>query len=148
MALGYTVTVYRKNLSAQFQPGGQGYRWLDRVRLRMHRDAVNEAPARSGGLARSHRSSIRGLNQYACRATITNVAEHAEWVHGGTEGASADGGFMVLPPGGPGRNTVSRYAGQSFGKKRVRSVAGQDANPWLDRACTKAAMRYGAVPYG
>lgn len=140
MVRSYKVTIYRRNLSAQFQQGGQGYRWLDKVRLRMHRDAVNEAPSRSGALKAAHRSHIRGLNQYACQAEISNVAAHADWVHDGTHDVApitpTGNKPMRLPPGG------------GYGWTRAWSVAGQDANSWLDRACTKAAMRYGAVPYG
>lgn len=138
MAVGFKVTIYRRNLSAKFQSGGQGYRWLDKVKLAMHRTAVNEAPSRSGALKAGHRSTIRGLNQYACRAEISNVAEHSEWVHGGTYGpiTALGDGPMKLPAGG------------GYSARSAWAVAGQDPNPWLDRACTKVSIRFGAVPYG
>lgn len=139
----YRVTVYRRNLSAQFQPGGQGGRWLDKLRLAMHRKCESNAPVRSGDILKSHRSSIRGVNQYRAEATVSNISDHALYVHEGTAGARSKK-LMVLPPGGPGRNTVSPWAGQSFGKKRLHKVRGQRANPWIDEACQSIAFRHGA----
>lgn len=132
------TTVYRRNIASQFQRTGQGYRWLDRVRLSMHRACENAAPTRSGELRSSHRSRIRGLNQYAAFAEIENTAEHASWVHDGTTGP-------ILPHGD--YLWVPRARG-SIWRVRRESVAGQRANPWLDRACARVAMSRGAVPVG
>lgn len=139
MAYAYKTTVYRKNLQAQFQRGGQGYRWLDRVRLAMHRAAERSAPVRSSQLRRSHNSYIRGINQWACVAQIENTAPHALFVHDGTTTpiTPTDGPYMRVP--------VARGATRRFNAKAVR---GQAANPWLANACTKVAMRNGAVPIG
>ena len=143
MTYTYHVTVYRQNLSAQFQPGGQGGRWLDRLRLAMHRACERKAPVRSGDILRSHRSSIHGVNQWRAEAIVSNISDHALFVHEGTHGSRSTK-LMVLPPGGPGRNTVSPYAGQQFGKKRLKKVKGQQANPWIDDACQAIAFRNGA----
>lgn len=135
MAYAYRVTVYRANLARQFQPGGQGGRWLDRLRLAMHRACVAEAPVRSGDIKRSHDSFMRGINQYASRATIWNTSEHAEWVHEGVAGRIfPDGDFLWVP--------IRR--GSAARVKRT-SVRGQAANPWMDRACQSIARRNGAV---
>lgn len=145
MPIVYDVDVYRLQIARQFQSGGQAYRWLDKVRLAMHRACVRNAPARSGDLAGSHSSSIRGVNQYLARAQVVNNAEYAHFVHEGTDGVSGDGDWIFIPAGGPGINTTSPYAGRSFSKKRVRSVAGQNANPWIDNSCSAIARRYGAI---
>lgn len=129
------TTVYRRNIASQFQRGGQGYRWLDRVRLSMHRACVSAAPARSGELKGAHRSRIRGLNQYAAFAEVWNVAEHASWVHDGTNGPIYPHGDYLWVP---------RARGSVWRVKRD-SVAGQRAQPWMDSACSRIAMSRGAV---
>lgn len=142
MAHSYRVTVYRNNLSAQFQPGGQGGRWLDRLRGAMHRACVREAPgnprpSRRPGphLKDLHESFIRGKNQYAAEAVIWNRAEHAEWVHEGVPGRIfPDGDTLWVPM----RKT-------SAARTKRTSVRGQAANPWMDRACQGVARRNGAV---
>jgi hypothetical protein len=135
-----SVQVYRSAIARDYQVGGQGYRWLDKVKLAMHTLAVQKASGfvRSGEILRGHRSEILGINQYSCYATIYNVAEHSEWVHGGTTGPiyPEEGVWLYLPPG------------NGFRKKRLRSVAGQKANPWLEEACSAVAMGYGAIPIG
>lgn len=133
-----STQVYRREINAEFQAGGQGYRWLDMVKLAMFTRSVISSPVRSGEVKAGHRSEIRGLNQFSCIATIFNVAEHAEWVHEGTMGPiyPDDGPWLYLP------------AGNGFPKKRLRSVAGQKANPWIDDACTAVAMGFGAMPVG
>jgi hypothetical protein len=148
MAIRYDVTVYRLQLARMYQSGGEGYRWLDKVRLAMHRACERSAPSRTNTLVRAHRSSIRGTNQYAANAVVENNADHAEYVHFGTSGSFAPEDWIYLPAGGPGRNTVSPYAGQRFTKKRLRHVAGQEPNPWLDDACSRIARRNGAVTIG
>lgn len=137
MAYAYRVTVYRRNLSAQFQPGGQGGRWLDDLRQTMHRACEREAATfvRSGEILRSHDSFMRGVNQFRSEATIWNTADHAEWVHQGVPGRIfPDGDFLWVP---------IRKGGASRTKRT--SVRGQKANPWMDRACTRIAMANGAV---
>lgn len=135
----YDVDVYRLQLARMYVPGGEAYRWLDRVRLSMHRACVAGAPMRSGELKGAHRSFIRGFNQYRARAQIVNDAEHALWVHEGTTGPifPKKGKFLYLPAGG------------GHPKKRLRyPVPGQDANPWIDDACSRIARRHGGITYG
>jgi hypothetical protein len=142
MAYAYRVTVYRRNLSAQFQPRGQGGEWLNDLRQAMHRACVREAPVntrptREPGprLRDSHDSFIRGVNQYRSEASIWNSAPHAEWVHEGVPGRIfPDGDFLWVPMR---KNSSSRT-------KRT-SVRGQTANPWMDRACQGIARRNGAA---
>lgn len=139
MAITYSVDVYRLQLARQFQSGGQGYRWLDKVRLAMHRRCVNTAPKRSGALAGAHRSFIRGVNQYVAHAEVVNDAEHSLWVHEGTTGPifPADGEFLYLPAGG------------GHPRKRLRRpVPGQSPQPWMDNACSAIARRHGGITIG
>lgn len=154
MVTTYRVEVLRRNLQSQFQMGGQGYRWLDVVKAQMHLASVAEAPIRAGTLKAAHHSEIRGVNQWACRATISNWAEHAEWVHEGTPKA-APGTFIKGKMRVPKRRGNLRgavlpksqvfYTDGRFG--RPRGVRGQDANPWMERACTEIAMGRGAIRY-
>ena len=144
MPVTYDVEIYRLNIASQFLRGGQGYRWLDTLRLKMHRACVSAAPMRLGTIKGLHRSTIVGRNQYAADAQISNLAEHAGYVHGGT-GDHYGPGWRVLPPGGPGRNSVSPYVGKSFGKKAVKKVAGQKSNPWIEDACTRISQQAGAI---
>jgi hypothetical protein len=139
MAFSYTVTVFRRNLQSQFQVGGQGYRWLDKVKLEMHLACIAEAPSRSGTLKASHRSFIRGINQWACVADIVNTADHAEWVHEGVKGRiyPEDAEYLWVP--------IARGAAWRVHRS---SVKGQAANNWMERACSAVAMGHGAVPYG
>ena len=139
MPLAYQVTVYKTQLQRQFQSGGQGYRWLDKVKLQMHRACVAGAPSRSGQLKASHRSFIRGINQWACRAEIINTAEHALWVHEGTTTpiTPESAAYMLVP--------VAPGATRRF---RAKEVRGQRANPWMDDACTRIGILHGDVAIG
>jgi hypothetical protein len=149
MPTTYRVQVYEANIQRMFLPMGSGYRWMDKVRLQMHRAAVSSAPSRSGALAAAHRSSILpGSNQYQVRMEITNVSDHAEFVHEGTN-RRPPGKLYAFGPGGPGRNTVSPHAGQHFGKfYGTRGLAGQRPNQWLDKACTRIAVQHGGIVFG
>lgn len=142
MGFSYSTTVYRQRLQSEFQVGGQGYRWLDKVRLQMHLACVAGAPARSGVLKASHRSYISGINQWAARANIVNTAEHAEWVHEGTAGGRSgiiepvNDDFLWVP-----------IAPMAWKRKKMAAVSGQDPNPWMEDACDAIAMGHGAVRY-
>lgn len=147
MAVTSRVTVYRKNISAIMKVG-QGSRWIYRVSTEMVATARAEAPSRSGSLRRAHRiNRLPGTNQYMARYSIQNTAEHADWVHGGT--GYIDGVMRVPKVPGPARGAVlpkSQVFWTDGLNGRPSGVRGQSANPWLDRACSRVAMRYGAVP--
>lgn len=148
MAITYTVTVLKRNIARDYLPGGQGWRWMDRVRLKMHAACVKDAPSRTGNLAGSHRSFARGFGGNRVDVRVLNTADHAEWVHEGTNGASAPEDWLYIPAGGPGRNTVSPYAGNFYSKGRYRYVRGQLSNPWLENACSRVARQNGALEIG
>lgn len=143
MAVGFTVRIDRKALSGEFQTRGQAGRWIRMVGREMLALSKNQAPSRSGGLRRSHgisrgRVGMGWGNQYAAAYNIYADAGHAEYVHQGTRSpiTARGGGKMRLSPGG------------GYGVLYRRSVRGQKANPWLDRACTAIAIRFGGVPIG
>lgn len=141
MVTTYSVTVYRSKVAAEFLPGGQGYRWMDKVRLAMHSGAVAKAPARSGTLKASHRSFARGFGGNRVDVRIVNTAEHAEWVHEGTKMVEpiepVESEFLWVP-----------IREGSLARTKRPYVRGQHANPWLDEACTAVALSQGAVVYG
>lgn len=147
MAVTFRTTVYRRNISWLMQHG-DGAEWIYQVSDEMLLAAQAEAPSRSGTLKRSHDLSREvGTNQYAARYSVQNTAEHAGWVHGGTPYIT---GLMRVPKRpGPVRGQ-SLPKGQVFWTDglngRPMGVRGQKANPWLDRACSRVAMRYGAIP--
>lgn len=144
MALGFSYQIYYRNIRGLYRRGGPGGGWIYRVSVAMMNEARAEAPTRSGTLKRSHSISRgRGVNQYAATYHVSNSAEHAEWVHGGTAGGGTgriypkSANFLLVP---------SRIGATS--RARRKSVKGQKPNPWLDTACTRVAIRYGGVPVG
>lgn len=142
MAVGYSYRIYYNEIRGLFRTNGEGGRWLYRVSVAMINEARREAPSRSGQLKRAHRLTRGRANQYAATFHIVNESDHADFVHGGTAGNGAgyiyptSSSRLTLPPGG------------GFPAIAARRVHGQKANPWLDRACTRVAMRYGGVPVG
>lgn len=148
MAVSYRVQVYRRNISA-IMKAGQGNRWIYRVSVEMMSAAKADAPSRTNTLRRSHRiSRMPGTNQYMARYSIENTADHADWVHDGTSYIS---GVMRVPKTpGPARGADlprSQIFWTDGLNGRPMGVRGQNANPWLERACSRVAMRYGAIPY-
>lgn len=140
MAAGYKVTVYYNNIAGLYRRGGPGGGWIYRVSSQMMAESRAEAPRRDGTLRRSHSIARDRIgNQYMQTYRIVNSAEHAEWVHQGTAGK---GTGYIYP------ETASRLyipAGNGHRSRRPLRVKGQKPNPWLDRACTRVAARYGAV---
>lgn len=139
MPVTYRVEVLHRNVARQFLRGGQGYRFMDKLRLAMHRACVKDAPSRTGTLKGAHRSHARGRNGYRTDVTIENIAGHALWVHDGTTGPifPKTANFLLVP--------VAKGA-----KRRHRrgSVEGQSDNPWLDDACARVARTRGAIDVG
>lgn len=143
MAVGFGYQIYYRELAGEFRSRGQGGRWINMVGKQMLILSKNQAPSRSGKLRRSHGKS-RGRvgvgfgNQYTQVYHIYADAPHAEYVHEGTHSpiTAKGGGRMRLPAGG------------GYGVLYRKSVRGQKANPWLDRACTTIAIRYGGTPVG
>lgn len=139
------VRVHRRAISSQFGPFGQGGKWIKLLSARMKGAAAEEAPKRSYQLARSHYTSFRrGTNAYVAVADVENRAPHASYVHLGTprrapgaKGAISGNPWLVLPPWGEYGKVVTN-----------KPVAGQKANPWLERACSQIAISVGAIKVG
>lgn len=138
MAVGYSYQIYYRNIRGLYRRGGPGGGWIYRVSVQMMAEAKREAPARSGSLRRAHSISRgRGVNQYAATYHVANSSDHAEYVHFGTRSPiTGRGKAMRLAPG------------NGYGVLYRKMVRGQKANPWLDRACTRVAIRYGGMPVG
>ena len=136
------VEVHRSEIAAIFSNIGEGGRWISTLSYDMKLLAAAEAPKRSMQLARSHYVSFRrGTNGLVAHAEVENRAEHAEWVHQGTPP-----GAKTRTPGYiQGNPWLSLPAWGAHGPKVLKSVSGQAANPWLDRACSQVARSYGAV---
>lgn len=138
MPVTYRTEVLHANVNRLFLRGGPGYRFMDSLRAAMHRRCEAEAP--NGGprpagspsqpkIRGSHRSSARGRNGYRTDVEVWNVAPHAEFVHNGTSG--------------PIRPTSSRALLTPYGLRK--SVDGQRANPWMERACVAVSRTRGAI---
>ena len=136
------IDVHRANIASQFTELGQGGRWLKALSSRMKLMAASEAPKRSFELARSHFVTFQpGANQYQARATVENRADHASYVHEGTPR-----GAKTRTPGYiRGNPWLALPAWGEYGATVRRSVSGQAANPWLDRACSQVSKSVGAV---
>ena len=139
------VEIYRSNIAAQFTRVGQAGKWISALSYEMKLLAAAEAPKRSMELSRSHYTSFAvGTNGTRAIATIGNSAEHAEWVHEGTpkgaktrtKGYIKGNPWLSIPAWGP------------YPALRRRSVSGQAANPWLDRACSQVSRSRGAFEVG
>jgi hypothetical protein len=138
MPTTYRTEVLHANVNRLFLRGGPGYRFMDSLRAAMHRRCEAEAPVggpRPDGspaqakIRGSHRSSARGRNGYRTDVEISNIAPHAEYVHNGTTGPIRPRTkSALLTPYGP-----------------RKSVSGQRANPWMERACVAVSRTRGAV---
>ena len=136
------VQVHRRNIAAQFRSSGQGGRWLKALSYDMKGLAAAEAPKRSFKLAQSHYVSFRrGSNAYSAVTDVENRARHAEWVHEGTPaGAKTKTPYYIH-----GSPWLYLPAWGEHGRKRLKAVSGQAANPWLERACSQIARSVGAI---
>lgn len=143
MAVGYSYQVFYRNIRGLYARGGPGGGWIYRVSVDMMRESKAEAPKRTRALANAHSITRgRGVNQYAATYHVVNSSDHAEHVHFGT----ANNGAGYIYPTNATR--LSLPAGNGFPRMAPRRVRGQRANPWLDRACTRVAIRYGGTPVG
>lgn len=143
MAVNFSYQVYYRNIRGLYRRGGPGGGWIYRVSRDMMREAKIEVPKRTQALKRAH--GIRrgvGANQFAATYHVTNSSDHAEHVHFGTAG---NGVGYIYPTNS---SRLRLPAGNGFPGMAPRRVHGQRANPWLDRACTRVAIRYGGTPVG
>lgn len=143
MGIGYSYRVYYKDIRGLYKRDGPGGGWIYRVSRDMMREAKADVPKRTRALMNAHSvTRERGVNQYAATYKVSNSSEYAEYVH---EGTARNGKGWIRPRGGKG---LALPAGGGYGRLVLKKVRGQEANPWLDNACTRVAIRYGGVPVG
>lgn len=147
MTTRYRVTVFDSRISQQFDPGFPANNFARDVNRETLRLADFYVPKRSNELRDGHRNfGVLKAGRYQARGTVGNVTHYAGWVHDGTLGmriVPLHSFAMTVPrrAGGlPVRHggTDIMYVGPGFRKK---SVAGQEANPWLEMAGEQAVMR-------
>lgn len=121
------VTIYDSRIDQLFAPGQDVWKFTAGLGTEHLSAAIMFAPARSGRLKAAHYPvpimTPRGKRGW--RYTIRNDAEHSAWVHEGTVGPiMANGSYLSVP----------MFRGSMYPRFRARSVAGQAANPWIERA--------------
>lgn len=149
------VIVYDPKISGMFGKGGDAVEYVREFLVDLEAQAQRDSPVggltsgrrRAGGVSikRGHRNSgtLRS-GPYAARGSIYNVAKHAAFVHNGTGPRIYGRPLLAVPvlvgsshPQHAGRTGIAK-----IGVVRKGSVAGQKANPWLDKAGKKIAIRY------
>lgn len=130
------VQVYENAIHRMFTAGGEINSEARQITIETATAAAFLAPWRSGELRAGHRREVIVNKRFGVRASIYNIAEHALWVHDGTDGpiVAKLNLFMVIRPG-PG----SRYPHPIYREH----VSGQRANPWMLDAANKVLLQYG-----
>lgn len=130
------VQVYENAIHRMFTVGGEINSEARQITIETATASAFLAPKRSGELSAGHRREVIVNKRFGVRASIYNIAEHALWVHDGTQGpiVAKLNLFMVIRPG-PG----SRYPHPIY----AESVSGQSANPWMREAVNKVLLQYG-----
>lgn len=121
------VTIYDSGIDLVFAPGQDVWKFMALLGTEHLNAAIAFAPSRTGTLKAAHYPVpiMTPTSRRGWRYTIRNDAEHSEWVHRGTTGPiMAHGNFMSVP----------MFRGAMYPRFQARSVAGQTANPWIDRA--------------
>lgn len=127
--MAYVVKVNNGTISRMVRVG-EGNRWTKKKAERIEAVARRIVPKRTRTLERSHRTTQNRnrLGQFQTGFSITANARHAAWVHGGTQGPIRSRSGKKMPVG---------FVHPTFGYRGVvyrSTVAGQRANPWLERA--------------
>lgn len=122
------VTVYNGRVSGLFTAGADADDFLRHYQGVLGREAFKEAPVRAtSALKRGHRMGGRLMSgPYKRRASVYNVVEYAPYVHEGVKGRIKPRGQYLSVRAAP----FSRFP---FGAA-LKSVQGQEANPWMVRA--------------
>lgn len=118
-------------------PGGEGYRWFKRhVEVPAGTLAQVNTPVRKGTL-RAGNFTEMGANQSGLWVTLGNTADHATYVHEGTDGPIFPRGeFLLL-----GRQSLTGPGYPRF--MYARSVSGQRSQPWLAESMAEALQSAG-----
>lgn len=141
MPTNVRVTVYDTQVERLFLPGGDAWDWLMRVGHEHTQMAIIESPSRTGYLRTQHNLSLTPVGRYNVRYSVGNWADYAVYVHEGTTGPIVSTGwddgspaFLAIRPMPHSRFPVTKY---------LRSVSGQEANPWIARAGGIVLAKYG-----
>lgn len=130
------VKVYDQKISSLFDRYGEVGRFGSTLNREIHAAAVAAAPVRSGALKASHRNNgVLKAGRFRTTGRISATAEHASWVHGGVAG-------RIYPVRG---DRLRLPAGNGFGPRVAKSVAGQSANPWMEQAARAVLLRRGLI---
>lgn len=121
------VTIYDTAVDSLFFVGGDVWRFMSLLGTEHLNAAIAFAPARTGHLKASHYPVpiMTPNGRRGWRYTIRNDADYSQYVHEGTVGPiMAHGSYLSVP----------MVRGSKWPRFKARSVAGQLANPWIDKA--------------
>lgn len=127
MAAPVRVTIYDSKVDLLFAPGQDVWRYMVALGTEHLNASIAFAPSRTGSLKLAHYPVpiMTPVGRRSWRYTIRNDSDHAEYVHRGTTGPIfANGSYLWVP----------MVRGTNWPRFHARSVAGQIANPWIDRA--------------
>lgn len=147
-----SVIIYDSRVDALWDTRGPIGLYTNRIARRGQKYAKQEAPQRRGRMRRAiHGETARRGKRHRV-ARVRSKAYYSYWVHEGTSGSSGGGGLTRLR-GQPGRKSAGKWrvgmapswkshtlkSGAVVYKKgwpkfTNKPVAGQDANPFLERA--------------
>ena len=132
--MAHRVVVFEGTISRLVQ-AGSGRRWTKRKADAIRRTAIVLAPARTGRLKGSHRTTQNRdvLGRYQTGFIVSATAPYSSYVHGGTGPwiTPKNGRYLRIPGPNPRRPAHWKSSRTSTVVRRVR---GQRANPWLLRA--------------
>lgn len=132
MPTNVRVTVYDTQVAGLFLPGGDVWGWMRSVGFEHMQMAAIEAPVRTGQLKGLHNLALTPSGRNHVRYSVGNYADYAVYVHEGTTGPITSVGW---DDGGPAFLAIRPVPHSWFPNGGfVRSVSGQEANPWIARA--------------
>lgn len=131
-----SVIIYDSQVDALWDTRGPIGLYTSRIARRGQKYAKQEAPQRRGRMRRAiHGETARRGKRHRV-ARVRSKAYYSYWVHEGTNGSSSHGGLTRLR-GQPGRKSAGKWRPGMMnpwpGATRG-GVAGQNANPFLERA--------------
>jgi hypothetical protein len=130
VASNFRLVIYDSKIAAMSLPGGQIFRWTLKRRERVEMKAILNAPIRYGTLKASIHGVYRPRSANHIYMEVHAEAEHALWVHEGTNGP-----ITAL---GPWKMNLPAWG--IHPDRRLWSVSGQRSQPFL-RNALESVMR-------
>jgi hypothetical protein len=129
------VKVYDAKLHSMFAGSGEVGEETRKMTAEIMRVAKSPGyvPVRTGELRKKHYTNFLRSGRLLARGYVGNTAPHADWVYSGTKGPILPKGTYLVVPRGRGRPSKRHGAPMKFLSLR-RSVRGQRANHWIERA--------------